>query len=87
MPKKCESCRHYTAYKIPKGDGECSQPIIGATAPCNLGRLRITAAREICNKEGDGHFVYFEPKDPATGAAFIQITREPRARVATGGAR
>lgn len=29
----------------------------------------LDIARNICDREGDGRFVYFEPKEPQTGAA------------------
>lgn len=45
--------------------------------------LPLDYARTICNREDDGHFVYFEPKTPTAGA-FVQITREkPKAMVAS----
>lgn len=36
----------------------------------------LDMAREICNKEGDGIFVYFEPKTPAAGASFGESRSE-----------
>ena len=32
-------------------------------------------AREFCDREGDGVFVYFEPKEPHAGAAVEQSLR------------
>lgn len=63
------------------------------------GKVPLSQAREICNREGDGIFVYFEPTVPTAGAAaeiphsairtpqsLIQITRNrPRSRHAAAG--
>jgi len=64
MPIKCESCKF-----LKRGF---------AIQVCTSARTRLVdgydtiigKAREICDREGDGIFVYFEPKDPTTGAAF-----------------
>lgn len=37
--------------------------------------MRLDQARDICDREGDGIFVYFEPKEPTSGAAFIGESR------------
>ena len=42
--------------------------------------MPLDMAREICDREGNGIFVHFEPKTPASGASFGS---EPRA-IATG---
>jgi hypothetical protein len=74
MTKKCDSCRHRkesdqgllgTAIR-------CANPVIlklAYTTKMPASDMPLTYAREICNKEGDGIFVYFEPKTPASGAA------------------
>lgn len=83
MKMKCESCRHFGLSR-PKGDarnGLCrNENVIREGALFETSYfLPISPAREICDKEGDGHFVYFEPKTPAAGA-FVQITRQPADR-------
>lgn len=90
MPKKCESCEHL--LRLDPDDFEfsiCRSTGVNAHETVNFCRVpTMTEAREICNKEGDGIFVYFEPKTPTAGAAFVQITREPKATTAAaGGAR
>lgn len=39
----------------------------------------LDEAREICNKEGDGIFVYFQPRDPQAGATFAEPVQIGRA--------
>lgn len=68
MPNKCESCRHFRLSR-PKGDfrnGTCSSEQVALTRTLMLtgAFLPISTAREICDREGDGIFVYFEPKEP-----------------------
>lgn len=82
MTNKCESCIHYQK-ETPHhtfGAGRCIQQAVGRKLRRILSDTvrfhTIDYAREICNKEGDGIFVYFEPKTPTAGAAFVQITRE-----------
>jgi hypothetical protein len=91
--KKCESCRFYWNFGVDKSvfvDALCKSPEINEIAfqldPDNHFSPLITDARDICDKEHDGHFVYFEPKVPTTGAV-VQITRsrEPKARHAAAG--
>lgn len=75
MPKKCEGCRH---FKPAEGgqftDGRCDSLDVSNTRPYwkRRGPVLITIAREICDKEGDGIFVHFEPKTPAAGRAFAK---------------
>lgn len=38
--------------------------------------MPLDMAREICNREGDGIFVHFEPKTPKAGAAFGESRSE-----------
>ncbi|MEQ1644253.1 MAG: hypothetical protein ABL959_12470, partial [Pyrinomonadaceae bacterium] len=59
--------------------------------------LPLDYARNLCDREGDGIFVHFEPKTPTAGAAFespvqqfVQINRNVREGLKTaaaGGAR
>lgn len=83
--KKCESCRFF----VPKGprfeDAGCSQINVRRPtlfAPPESQPVAIRPAREVCNKEGDGIFVYFEPSYPSAGAAFAD--RRPARRAAGG---
>jgi hypothetical protein len=36
----------------------------------------LDMAREICDREHNGHFVYFEPRDPSAGVTFRDADRE-----------
>ncbi len=63
MPKKCESCRFYRNFKSqPFEKGICSSPDVFSS--------KVLTARQECDKEGDGRFVYYEPKPPAAGMTF-----------------
>ena len=77
MPKKCASCRHFQSD--PNSDqferGFCTHIRIRRPSlwtPPGQQPVPINRAREICDKEGDGIFVHFEPKTPAAGFAFAQ---------------
>lgn len=76
MPKKCESCRHY--LPVPGTNefhkAQCtSWEVLSLEAHIFGGPMPlIEDAREICDKEGDGIFVYFEPKVPTAGVAFAK---------------
>lgn len=72
MPNKCTSCRFFRGAIARSGPGGFEFDVstclhIDLPEPLN-------EALTICD---DDHFVYFEPKTPAGGAAFVQITREP----------
>lgn len=100
MPKKCESCKFYQPC-VPVN--VCTNEHIKQSADKDFVTLNyfveINPAREICNREGDGIFVYFEPTVPIAGAAaeiphsairtpqsLVQITRNrPRSRHAAAG--
>lgn len=79
MPKKCESCRFHSSKRSKLSIGEialvfCTNPIVASDEikemfPDRIG-LPLDIAREVCDKEGDGIFVYFEPVTPAAGATF-----------------
>ena len=77
MPKKCEECRHYKPSGLARGfwNGFCASPTILNIREVVMSNLSIRYAREICDREGDGIFVHFEPKCPTAGACFVQITR------------
>jgi len=69
--KKCEKCKFYFGdSQEPFEKGVCASPIVIGTFGVEAEAMDITAAREMCDREGDGHFVYFEPLTPAAGAAF-----------------
>lgn len=89
MPKKkCESCRHYDKPSPSHsfGAGQCRQSEIGS----RLGKkgLRgfhtVEFAREICDREGDGVFVYYEPKNPGGIGAAAEIPEEKPLAMAAG---
>jgi hypothetical protein len=71
MPEKkiCESCRHYRPSNYFHGNfdrGFCQAP------PLRTQRLklpiRINDARTICDKEGDGIFTLYEPRNVSAAA-------------------
>lgn len=88
MPKKCESCLFFLPSRGDAfEDGRCDSPSL--IIEHGLDYLpEIYVARELCDKEGDGHFVYFEPLPPsATGAAFARRNTTGRVcALAAGGA-
>jgi len=62
MSKKCDSCRFFSVGQL----GErCHQTDVrGRVDPDFVvapGYTELTPAREHCDKEGDGIFVYFQP--------------------------
>jgi hypothetical protein len=87
MSKKCETCRHQATAEVPTvpirsgpngeffdyGDSLTRNVEICTNAVTQLVEDRHTPldiARQIC--EHDGHFVYFEPRDPEAGASFTE---------------
>lgn len=78
MPNKCESCRFYGTEIVAAGENQrrirfCTNPNtvtdkVREMFPDRRG-VPLDMARDICDREGDGIFVYYEPKTPATGAA------------------
>lgn len=75
MTKICENCRHYFQPFVEKSfdDAVCGSPAVQAIDdPQNESHFApmIANARDICNREGDGIFVHFEPKTPTAGATF-----------------
>lgn len=72
MPKKCESCRHFRpAEQFEKSVCQNSR-VINTQPYTSRSLMLINTARDICDKEGDGIFVHFEPKTPAAGQAFAK---------------
>lgn len=77
---KCKDCRHFEPSPTEVFfHGSCRNPRVHGpltrSRSANV-KLDIVEAREICNKEGDGIFVHFEPKIPGNGAAFGESRRE-----------
>lgn len=75
MSIKCDSCFNYD-----ENNKLClSGPVIDAAEEFNS--VEINEARDICDREGDGHFVYFEPIDdpqPSAGAAVAASAGAPQ---------
>ncbi len=72
---KCEYCRFFDNGPSGFDSGICkNEQVLNITGDW-IAAL-INDARNICDREGDGHFVYFEPKYPQAGAAFVQTTLE-----------
>lgn len=71
---KCKDCRHYEpAPTNVFFHGSCRNPRVHRSVTNSRSadvKLDIVEAREICDREGDGIFVHFEPKTPASGAAW-----------------
>lgn len=62
MAKKCLSCRFFKPGPTFESSF-CSNPDVHYPLTHYRGAMLIIwAAREICDKEGDGVFVYFQPK-------------------------
>ena len=83
MNKKiCERCKHYRPNAVTDNfeSGTCSQPdIVAPDVRLHQRNWKwIEAARDVCDKEGDGRFVYFEPKEPSNGTA-IDTAAKPSA--------
>ena len=96
MPKKCESCRFYAHQVSELYFDLCKQQtVVDLVFPPEFETDKfvdapLTLARDICNKEGDGIFVYFDPKTPTAGAAFAGnadalVRNEGNARTAAVG--
>lgn len=92
MPKKCEGCQFF--FNDPAQgfhEGICVNETIAAVVSggiCDV--IDIDSARHVCDREGDGIFVYYEPKTPAAGAAFAGnadalVRNEGNARNAAAG--
>jgi hypothetical protein len=82
QPRKCESCRHFVDYGSNLMDF-CSNPkVVPSDHPWAtrglwplekdpmLDAAGLETARDICDRESNGIFVYFEPKTPTAGATF-----------------
>lgn len=91
MPLKCESCKHYRPIGSRFEDAWCEHPQVkypktnGIPHPA-IPRISVTvsAAREICNKEGDGIFVYFEPRNPGGIGVGLEMPAEQPKVMAAG---
>ena len=82
MPKKCEGCRYFS-NEAALGE-RCHQGEVRSRVDPDFVFLNayteLGPAREICNKEGDGIFVYFQPK--AETRAVASVPAQPRRTVA-----
>ena len=69
MPTKCLTCRHLSEPKTNRFEDRLCTSLevmrVRSTRP-----LPVMQAREICDKESNGIFVHYTPKNPAAGAAF-----------------
>ena len=73
---KCETCRFLRTGPSPE-TSYCTSPEVNTEFyGIKFAATSLPKAREICNKEGDGIFVHFEPKTPGNGAAFGESRRE-----------
>jgi hypothetical protein len=72
MPKKCESCKHYGNLSSDGKfeNGFCNSRALAVSSGLQGRSIPITLGREICDVEGDGIFVHFEPKTPVSGVGF-----------------
>ncbi len=71
MPRKCDECKFYKSEAVHRNEAirrldyctnaQCTTAQIREMFPDRKG-VPLDIAREICNKEGDGIFVYFQPK-------------------------
>lgn len=60
----CFTCRSFEEAAYERGPHFCRSPkVIQIGGRRGTFRLSLPAAREICDKEQDGHFVYFEEKE------------------------
>lgn len=97
---KCEQCRHHKpAQKFTQS--ECTNPKVvqiqtelnkaPGTRYLDSDKLPILRARYLCDREGDGIFIHYEPKDPESGAVAIppggNTTGRECAQPAAAGAR
>lgn len=70
--KQIEQRSRLTHTIIYCANDKCATDQVREMFPDRKG-VPLDMARQICDREGDGIFVYFEPKTPAAGA-FVQIT-------------
>ena len=79
MSIKCESCRFFDKPNAdaPSESARCLQVFVQTQRLKSGARgwFTIDKDREICDREGNGHFVYFEPTTPTAGAAFAGESR------------
>ena len=83
MPNKCESCRFQKTDSF-ESDMCASPDVNAAFSGHKKAMLSLGTARDICDRESNGIFVYFEPKEPSTGATFVQIERVRSPHVSKG---
>lgn len=94
IAKKCDGCRFYGVKSVHEREAMrairfCTSPKTVTTEvermfPDRLG-VPLDMAREICDREGDGFFVYFEPKEPTRGVGNPHSEiRDPQSQEASG---
>ena len=86
MPRKCDSCIHQRSQSLQVNSKKitgyycvnhrCASDEVKEMFPHRYG-VPLDMARDICDREGDGNFVYFEPRDPSAGAA-VKTAPEPK---------
>lgn len=88
--KKCENCRFFVP--LPGNIWEVAKCLSPDVVNDALERdpdinprwvPYIMDARSICDREGDGRFVHFEPRDPSAGAVAFRVAMN----AAAGGSR
>lgn len=82
MPKLCVNCCHYKSKSPhhPFASGRCDQNDVrrkmGGLFRGSSGFDTIDFAREVCDPQDKGLFIFFEPLDRLSEIPFAQITRE-----------
>lgn len=75
MKKKCYDCRHYFSDPAMPRIEVCGSEDVLSLSVTFDDAIDLQFGRQICDREGDGHFVYFEPIEivPSAGAVFEGI--------------
>lgn len=73
--KICSRCRYYRPSVTGRFEhGICvERSIVRLNGRRSSTFLRIMAAREVCDREGDGRFVHFEPVAQLAGVAAADV--------------
>lgn len=61
MRRICDSCRHFATAEAGGREVCLNRTVVRTGGRPGSVDLSIEPARDVCNKEGDGRFVYFEP--------------------------
>lgn len=72
----CHLCRHFRPSVTGRfDDGICvDRTIVRLHGRPGTTWFRINPAREVCDREGDGRFVHFEPVDQLPGVTAADVT-------------